>query len=187
MPAAVAAAIDDACGERRSRPGDADRASTIRSRAARTSTTSRSSRPCFVDGDARRLGREPRPPRRRRRDGAGLDAARRDRDLPGGTAHPAACARRRRSRRSSSRRRARPTSGAATSTRSAAPTGSASRGCASSSTRSAPDVLDEIVDYGERRMRAALRGAARRRVARSTTCSTPPGPRPSSSRRRASW
>ena len=50
-------------------------------------------------GDAAgRLGGEPRAPRRPRRDGAGLDAARRDRDLRGGAAHPAGAPRRRRGR-----------------------------------------------------------------------------------------
>ena len=46
--------------------------------------------PVFADdGDAARVGREPRAPRRCRRHGARLDAARRDRDLPGRPAHPA--------------------------------------------------------------------------------------------------
>ena len=39
-------------------------------------------------------------------------------------------------------------------------------------------VLGEILDYGERRMRAAHRRAARRALARSPTCSTPPARRP---------
>ena len=42
-----------------------------------------------------RMGRQPGPPRRRGRDGAGLDPGRRHRDLPGGPAHPAGAAHRR--------------------------------------------------------------------------------------------
>ena len=79
MPASVAAAI----ARRRHgalAPGRAGRSSTTRSPAAPTSTTSRWSRRARVDGRARRVGRQPGPPRRRRRRGAGLDARRRDRD-----------------------------------------------------------------------------------------------------------
>ena len=106
---------------------------------------------------ARRLGREPRPPRRPRRHGAGLDAAGGGRHPAGGPAHPARPAHSGTSPRSSSRARARPTSDAATSTRSAARTGSASPASPSSSTQLAStEPLAEVVDYGERRMRAAL-------------------------------
>ena len=59
--------------------------------------------------------------------------------------------------RRSSTRRARPTSGAATSTRSGAPTCSASPGSPSSCAGSrAPSASTRSLDYGERRMRAAL-------------------------------
>ena len=155
MPAAVAAAIA-AVGGVTADPATRS-CSTIPSPAARTSTTSRSSSPCFVRDRAGRLGGEPRPPRRPRRDGAGLDAAGRDRDLPGGPAHPAGAPRRRRGGDPGREHRARPPSAPATSTRSAAPTGSASSACArivEALGSAAP--LDEIVDYGERRMRAAL-------------------------------
>ena len=43
--------------------------------------------------------------------------------------------------------------------------------------------LDEVVAYGERRMRAVLAGAARRSLDASRTCSTPPAPRRTSSTR----
>ena len=94
---------------------------------------------------AGRVGGEPRPPRRPRRDGAGLDAARSDRDLPGGPAHPAGAPRRRRGARSWSRARARPPSAPATSTRSAAPTAIG---------------VERIARH--RRTRSGRRGAARR-------------------------
>ena len=107
------------------RSGPASRSSsTTRSRAGRTSTTSRSSRPCSARRRAARLGREPRPSRRPRRHGARLDAARRDGDLPRRAAHSAGALDARGRGDRSSRRRARPTNGAAISTRNAARTGS---------------------------------------------------------------
>ena len=48
--------------------------------------------PCFVGRPAGRLGRQPGPPRRRGRHGARVDARRRHRDPPGGSAHPAGAA-----------------------------------------------------------------------------------------------
>ena len=73
------------------------------------------------------------------------------------------------------RRRARPTSGAATSTRSSAPTGSASSGCAelvrARATRAARRGRSTTASAG---CAPRSRDAARRRVARSTTCSTRP-------------
>ena len=86
-------------------------------------------------------------------------------------------------------RRARPTSGAATSTPSAAPTGSACADWPSSCARcgvASRALFAEILDYGERRMRAALRDLPDGR-GRSTTCSTRPARVPSSSARPASW
>ena len=113
--------------------------------------------------DAARLGREPRAPRRRRRHGAGLAAARRDRDLPGGTAHPAGAldARGRGARRG----RVAHARGAARRSRRAArrEPPRRRRGCASCRS-SPPRCSTEIVDYGERRARAAIARAARRRV-----------------------
>ena len=162
MPASVRAAID-AFGDR-IEPGRPDRAQRpVRGRHAPERRHAR--RAVLRRRRARRLGREPRPPRRPRRHGAGLDAAGRDRDPAGGPAHPARPAHAGTSRRSSSPARARPTSGAATSTRSAARTGSASPASPSSRTSSRSTApLAEVVDYGERRMRAALGGAARRAV-----------------------
>ena len=186
MPAAVRAAID-ACG---AASGPATRSSsTIRSRAARTSTTSRSSRPCSPTTALARVGGESRASRRSRRDGAGLDAARRDGDLPGGPADPARALDAEESRRCSSRRRARPTNGAVTSTRSAARTGSACArlrelGRATRRRRLRRDRRLRRTPHAARRSRALPDGD----VSTSTTCSTRPAvatarvPRASSSR-----
>ena len=175
MPAAVRAAIDGARGRPRDR---ASRSCVNDPFAGGTHLNDITLVAPVFTGDvrSRRLGREPGPPRRSRRDGAGLDAARRDRDLPGGTADPARPLDARGRGADRRRARARPTSGAATSTRSSARTSSASSGSRRSSTSSAvPTCSQEIVDYGERRMRAALGAPARRRLSSSTTCSTPPG------------
>ena len=129
----------------------------------------------------RRLGRQPGPPRRRRRRRARLDPGRRHRDPAGGPPHPAdalhrgaarpaarrvAHARRagRRPRRADRRQR---------------------RRLRAPRSPSATQPFDEVVAYGERRMRAALAALPDGRGG-STTCSTPPAPRRTSSTRRGS-
>ena len=109
-------------------------------------------------------------------------------DRRGGSAPPADALRRRGRATGSSPRRARRTSGAATSTRSAARTSSVPRRSAEIGARSATSPCwTRSLDYGERRMRAAIGDAARRSLASSPTCSTPPArarssrPRPESS------
>ena len=112
---------------------------------------------------AGRLGGQPGPPRRRGRRRARVDPGRRHRDLPGGPAHPAHAPRRRPApaaagqlphARRAGRRPRRP--------------GRRQRASASSAWRSWPEPARrcaEVVDYGERRMRAALGRPARRHVA----------------------
>ncbi len=101
---------------------------------------------------AGRLGRQPGPPRRRGRVGPGVAARRRHRDPAGGPAHPADPAGRRASGACCWPTPARPTSAWATSTPRWGPTCVGVRRLAEM--RDAP--LDEVVAYGERRMRAAL-------------------------------
>ncbi len=146
---------------RRRRCSPASRSSsTIRSRAGRISTTSRSSRPCTTTtATLARLGREPRPSRRHRRHGAGFDAARRDRDLPRRAAHPAGAVDAGGRGACSSPRRARPTNGAAISTRNSARTGSASRASARAPLATAPDVVRR-----DRRLRRAPHARRDRRA-----------------------
>ena len=94
--------------------------------------------PAFADGrHAARLRRQPRPPRRRRRPDARLDARRLDHARRRGRRDRAAPARRRTRSRSSSRRCASRPSAAPTCARSSPPTAPASSGCASCTTAAA--------------------------------------------------
>ena len=130
------------------RPGDAER--PVRGRNPPQRRHAR--RPVPRRRAPRRLGRQPRPPRRRRRDRARLDPGRRHRDPAGGPAPPARAARRRAAPPSSSPTRARPTS--ARRPRRAGGRQRGRRRAARRPRRTRP--LAEVVDYGERRMRAAL-------------------------------
>ena len=174
MPAAVRAAID-ACGaERRVRRSDR-RQRSVRGRHPSERRHVRRPR-VRRRRHAARLGREPRAPRRPRRHGAGIVAARRDRDLPGGTAHPAGALDAR--GRGARRRRVAHARGTARRSRRATRRQPARRGAvARAAARDAPEVFAEIVDYGERRMRAAIARARRRCVFASRTCSTRPAAR----------
>ena len=130
--------------------------------------------PCVVDGRLVGLGRQPRPPRRRRRHGAGLDASRRGRDRRRRACESRRCARRRTSSPSSVANSRTRTSGAATSTPRAGANRVGVARLAELVGRRVP-ALDEVLDYGERRMRAAL-AELRTGRGRSTTCSTRAGP-----------
>ena len=85
---------------------------------------------------------------------AGLDPARGDGDLPGGPAHPAGAADRRGGRPAAGQLADPGANGGATSTPRPAPTGSASSGWPRWPIGSRD--FDEVLAYGERRMRAAL-------------------------------
>ena len=103
--------------------------------------------PCWHDGAAGRVGRQPRAPRRRRWRRAGVDARRRDRDRPGGAAAPADAADAGGPARCCSRTRARRPSG-----RRSGRAGRRQRRAASTASPRWPDApFDEVLAYGERR------------------------------------
>ena len=127
---------------------------------------------------ARGVGGEPGPPRGRRRRRTRLDPGRRRRDPPGGPAHPAHPARRRRAPAAGGQL---PHAGGAPR-RPRRPDRRQRRGRAPGRVVAGGAPLDEVVDYGERRMRAALRDRPTARGG-SRTCSLdrrrrPAAPRP---------
>ena len=126
-------------------------------------------------GAPARLRRLPRPPRRHRRRDPGRDAGVLDAARRGGRRDPAHPRRRRRAaraRRADAQPRAAPRRPARPARRQP---DSAPSACASSPSATAPTELaarmSEILDYAERRTRAALAGAARRRGRPPRTCS----------------
>ncbi len=138
---------------------------------------------------ARRLGGQPRAPRRRRWHRSRVDAARCADRRRGGTASPADAGRRRLAGASGAARRAPPTNGAATSTRSAAPTASARRAWRSSCARS--EASTRAAGCSPRSSTTASGGCGPRCATSPTvgspppTCSIRPAPDPSSRRRPA--
>ena len=135
--------------------------------------------PAFADGRARGLGRQPGPPRRRRRCRPGLDPGRRHRHPAGGPPHPADPLQRR-AARAAARRLAHP---GRAGRRPRRPARRQRRRRRAAARRWPGEPLDEVVAYGERRMRAVARRAARRHVAVRGRRSTPPARRPTSSAR----
>ena len=160
MPAAVAAVLDEEHA-----PGaqlDPQRSVPRRHPSARHHRHHAGIRGRRAD----RVRGQPRPPRRRRRPDARLDAGRQPHARRRGRGDRAAHPRRRRDRRAERRRCAGPSSAARTCARSSPPAASARAACSSCTSASAPtssrQAFTEVLDYAERRTRACLRGARRR-------------------------